>query len=643
MSNSLPLLVEEYTDTPSVFTDDHLTIIPVPIVSTSSPSAVGRKRSRSQSSTPGNDRQTLLDIVYKTYGRLSDDMHNSSEPKNRKVSQFTSLPSTTPNTTIHNYIIKFHSKRGKLDGKKANLLGARREQLGMLCRGESVTLDDGTVIRPEEVLGPEKEGNSTFIIDCPSAHYIKSLIENEQLRTFRPAYIVHLAPVEVLNNPEYKLWREQFPDAQHLSSCSNGVNKIILNGAARHTYRLNQVSPSNFPLQFCSGYSTETLNDHESIKAGYLYKIEPTRTICKSPEYEPSFDYDSLDIQQDKKLSGIPKQFWIDAKKVREEVEAIKSSSDAHDIEIVSVGSGSAMPSQYRNVSCTMIRTASYGILLDVGEGTLGQLQRMYGPHADSAVSSIKMIWISHLHADHHLGAVGIIRKWMQLVPSGNLFILGPLRFMFWMREYNEMEDICLSRISFINAEDIRSRYLHSSFNKPTPIHLDNINACFSQLSLKVVTCQVHHCPWAYGVAISHDSGWKIVYSGDSMPCSALVEIGQGADLLIHEATLEDDLKTEAVEKRHSTTSEAVEIGRQMNAKFTLLTHFSQRYPKIPRLEGEVTNIGISFDGMRFKLGESSRLEVMRKILEGLEDEEIDKGSMTRKEPKNKATMDMAT
>lgn len=47
------------------------------------------------------------------------------------------------------------------------------------------------------------------------------------------------------------------------------------------------------------------------------------------------------------------------------------------DIEIVLLGTGSSQPSKYRNVSSIFINLFSKGsILLDCGEGTLGQLKR---------------------------------------------------------------------------------------------------------------------------------------------------------------------------------------------------------------------------------------------------------------------------
>ena len=50
-------------------------------------------------------------------------------------------------------------------------------------------------------------------------------------------------------------------------------------------------------------------------------------------------------------------------------------------------------------------------------------------------------------------------------------------------------------------------------------------------------------------------------YSGDTRPCDALVKAGADATLLIHEATLEDAMQQDAIEKNHCTTKEAIDIG----------------------------------------------------------------------------------
>ena len=55
--------------------------------------------------------------------------------------------------------------------------------------------------------------------------------------------------------------------------------------------------------------------------------------------------------------------------------------------------------------------------------------------------------------------------------------------------------------------------------------------------------------------------------------------------MLIHEATFDDELHADAVAKRHSTISEAIGVGVRMRARSVILTHFSQRFSKMPSME----------------------------------------------------------
>jgi ribonuclease Z len=134
-------------------------------------------------------------------------------------------------------------------------------------------------------------------------------------------------------------------------------------------------------------------------------------------------------------------------------------------------------------------------------------------------------------------------------------------------------------------------------------------------------TCFVSHCPQSYGVAITHKSGWKIVYSGDCRPSGDLVEIGRDATVCIHEATVAETQPQEALEKMHSTTGEAIMVGKRMNAKHILLTHFSQKWSRVPEFvldwekhkeDGEkYENVGIAFDHMSVKIGDMWKLPLM--------------------------------
>ncbi|XP_061756926.1 zinc phosphodiesterase ELAC protein 1 [Nerophis ophidion] len=74
--------------------------------------------------------------------------------------------------------------------------------------------------------------------------------------------------------------------------------------------------------------------------------------------------------------------------------------------------------------------------------------------------------------------------------------------------------------------------------------------------------------------------GRKVCILGDcsSVLGEAPVRVCQGADLLVHEATLGDEHRDKAVEHGHSTPQMAAELARDCCAKKLVLYHFSQRY-----------------------------------------------------------------
>ncbi len=76
--------------------------------------------------------------------------------------------------------------------------------------------------------------------------------------------------------------------------------------------------------------------------------------------------------------------------------------------------------------------------------------------------------------------------------------------------------------------------------------------------------------------------GRKIVYSGDTRPCGAVETASYGADLLIHDCTLADELKEWAIETKHSTAKEAAELAKRAKVKELILTHISSRYSESP-------------------------------------------------------------
>ena len=98
-------------------------------------------------------------------------------------------------------------------------------------------------------------------------------------------------------------------------------------------------------------------------------------------------------------------------------------------------------------------------------------------------------------------------------------------------------------------------------------------------------------------MSLTFPTGFKFSYSGDCRPSKEFVRIGKGSTVLLHEATFDDELQGDAQAKKHSTTSEAIGVGMAMGAKRIVLTHFSQRYQKIPVMQ-DMGFMGARLQGM---------------------------------------------
>jgi ribonuclease Z len=277
----------------------------------------------------------------------------------------------------------------------------------------------------------------------------------------------------------------------------------------------------------------------------------------------------------------------------------------------------------------------SGNIILDCGEGTLGTIKRTFSPvDYVTFFQELQTIYISHLHADHHLDLTPIIKEFVRhqsRLPLANrhpLFLIAPWRLIASLYEFNQVEPIGLEDylVPFSAFHLIPQNLLPLGMNR-APHDLSLFYGFLSTMNLHAVdTCLVPHCAQAYGIAITHKSGWKIVYSGDCRPSGDLAQIGRDATLCIHEGTIANSMMQEALEKMHCTTDEAVGVGRRMRAKYTLLTHFSQRWHRVPEFvlewqpadEEKYHNVGIAFDRMKVRLGDMWKLPLMLPAFERL-------------------------
>jgi ribonuclease Z len=85
--------------------------------------------------------------------------------------------------------------------------------------------------------------------------------------------------------------------------------------------------------------------------------------------------------------------------------------------------------------------------------------------------------------------------------------------------------------------------------------------------------------------------GRSIGYSGDTRPTRRLAKFFAGSDLLIFDSTFASRDTDKAVERKHSTATEAAQLAKEAGVGRLVLTHFSARYRRTDALLREAQEI----------------------------------------------------
>ncbi|KAJ7405900.1 zinc phosphodiesterase ELAC protein 2 isoform X2 [Willisornis vidua] len=478
------------------------------------------------------------------------------------------------------------------------------EHVGLLWRRGSTSR-----LVPEELCTPPDPGPVFLVLECPHEGFVDAVCDNETFQRYQEglpenqvALVIHMTPESVLRDSRYQQWMERFgPGTQHLVLNENS-STVHNPRSYKIQTQLNLIHPEIFPL----------LTTYQSKEAEAVCRVPIVRGECLLKyHFRPQQEWqrDAVTVcDHDTFVSealDLP-DFQTRVKECKESLSAVPGNVSAYP-EIVFLGTGSAIPMKIRNVSSTLVNTsATRSLLLDCGEGTFGQLCRHYGERIDQVLCNLVAVFVSHMHTDHHSGLVHILMERRRAFAAlgqtfSPLFLVAPEQIMPWLHEYHNHCEEILGDIKMIPSQS-----LVKVCGNISPTAKGFVSSLLESYDLaEFQTCEVQHCKNAFACSLIHKSGWKVVYSGDTMPCMALVQMGKNATLLIHEATLEDGLEKEAIEKTHSTTSQAIQTGMKMNAEFIMLNHFSQRYAKIPLFSEDFSEkVGIAFDHMRVRFGD---------------------------------------
>jgi len=305
------------------------------------------------------------------------------------------------------------------------------------------------------------------------------------------------------------------------------------------------------------------------------------------------------------------------------------------DLQVIFLGTAGSIPTTQRALPAIAIRRENELILFDCGEGAQRQMIR-----AKVGFHKKTKILITHMHGDHVLGLPGLLQTMALLGREQELEIYGPTgiqafinaieetvqftrTFPMNIKEITEEGPICEEReyvIQAAKASHVIDAFAYALVEKPRPGRFQKEKARRLGVPKGPLWSKLQH-----GDSIELPSkktvkpedvlgkpraGRKVVYTGDTRPVKALITLAKGADLLIHEATLGDELKDRAVVDGHSTPSEAAKTAKRANVKRLILTHISARYKSSEALLKEARKIfkdsDVAEDFMRIELKQSS-------------------------------------
>lgn len=246
------------------------------------------------------------------------------------------------------------------------------------------------------------------------------------------------------------------------------------------------------------------------------------------------------------------------------------------------VGCSGSFPGPESAASCYLVEAShnatTYRLVLDLGSGALSALQRFCPLEAVDAVA------LSHLHADHCLDLCGfwVFRKYHPHLRLPRLPIYGPIGA----------------------GERMASAYGVS----PSPglsgefDFRDYPDEPFELGPFTVSVALVDHPFPAYAIKVANGTR-SLVYSGDTGPCDALVEIAEGCDLLLAEAAFVDNVDNPL--HLHMSGRQAATMADRAGARRLVLTHIppwhsrdGMRAEAVPHFSGDISvaRVGATYD-----------------------------------------------
>ncbi|MDG4859107.1 MBL fold metallo-hydrolase [Streptomyces sp. T-3] len=232
------------------------------------------------------------------------------------------------------------------------------------------------------------------------------------------------------------------------------------------------------------------------------------------------------------------------------------------------VGCSGSFPSADSACSSYLVEADGFRLLLDMGNGALGELQRHCGLY------DLDAIFLSHLHADHCIDMCA-----------------------YFVARYYRHEGGRAGAIPVFGPEGTEQRLTTAYADTPSASSMSEVfdfqtlkSGSFDIGPFAVRTEKVCHPVEAYAIRIEHE-GRTLTYSGDTGVCTQLDELAVGSDLFLCEASFTHG--KEDIPDLHLNGREAGESAQRAGAGRLVLTHI----PPWTDAQANLADARTAFDG----------------------------------------------
>lgn len=239
---------------------------------------------------------------------------------------------------------------------------------------------------------------------------------------------------------------------------------------------------------------------------------------------------------------------------------------------IIMLGTGNAMCTRCYN-TCFYLESPAGGLMVDAGGGN-GIFRQLF--RADIVFEQIHHIFVTHVHTDHIMGVIWMIRKISPMMYRGKY--KGTLTIYCHDEVEHAIKEMCRLMIPAKICKALDETILFKVVTDGETVKIEDMDVTFFDLGSDKTK--------QYGLCAVMPDGKKVVCHGDEPYCDRNEKYVRGCDWFMCEAfcLYKDREQFRPYEKHHSTAIDAGRIAQELEVKNLLLYHTEDTHLSTRRL-----------------------------------------------------------